>query len=247
MTVDAIRSGIDLSHVDANARPQDDLFGHVNGRWLAEYEMPADRATDGAFRALFDRAEEQVRDLITEASESGAAAGTDQQRIGDLYASFLDEETVERRGVQPLLDELATIDDAADRDALAAVLGTLERTGMGGGVGLYVDTDSKDSTRYLLHFTQSGIGLPDESYYRDPKHAELLTAYPGHIARVFSLVYGGDPGDHATPHPASWRWRPKWPPPTGTWSSDATLNSATTCAPLPNCRPRVLVSTGPAG
>ena len=197
MTVDAIHSGIDLSHVDANARPQDDLFGHVNGRWLAEYEMPADRATDGAFRALFDRAEEQVRDLITEASESGAAPGTDQQRIGDLYASFLDEETVERRGLQPLLDELATIDDAADRDALAAVLGILERTGMGGGVGLYVDTDSKDSTRYLLHFTQSGIGLPDESYYRDPKHAELLTAYPGHIARVFSLVYGGDPGDHA--------------------------------------------------
>lgn len=197
MTVEAIRSGIDLSHVDANARPQDDLFGHVNGRWLAEYEIPADRATDGAFRALFDRAEEQVRDLITEASESPSAAGTDEQRIGDLYASFLDEETVERRGVQPLLDELATIDDAADRDALAAVLGRLERTGMGGGVGLYVDTDSKDSTRYLLHFTQSGIGLPDESYYRDPKHAEVLTAYPGHIARVFSLVYGGDPGDHA--------------------------------------------------
>ena len=66
--VTAIRSGIDLSHVDADARPQDDLFGHVNGRWLAEYDMPADRATDGAFRHLYDRAEEQVRDLIIEAS-----------------------------------------------------------------------------------------------------------------------------------------------------------------------------------
>ncbi len=110
VTVEAIRSGIDLSNVDAGARPQDDLFGHVNGRWLADYEIPADRATDGAFRSLFDRAEDQVRDLITEVSDNASAPGTDEQRIGDLYASFLDEDTVEQRGVQPLLDELAAID-----------------------------------------------------------------------------------------------------------------------------------------
>ena len=194
MTYAAIRSGIDLSFIDPNARPQDDLFGHVNGRWLAEYEMPADRATDGAFRDLFDKAEEQVRDLIIEASER--AADIDAQRIGDLYASFLDEGAVERRGVQPLLDELATIDDAADAAALAAVVGTLQRTGVGGGVGLYIDTDSKDSTRYLVHLTQSGIGLPDESYYREEQHAEVLAAYPGHIARMCGLVVGGSSEDH---------------------------------------------------
>ena len=193
----AVPSGLDLSYVDAATRPQDDLFGHVNGRWLADYSIPADRATDGAFRSLFDRAEEQVRDLITEASASGAAEGTDQQRIGDLYASFLDEATVQSRGVRPLLDELATIDGAADAAALAAVLGQLQRTGVGGGTGVYVDTDSKDSTRYLVHLTQSGIGLPDESYYRDPQHAEILAAYPGHIARMFALVYGGSADDHA--------------------------------------------------
>ncbi|GAB7143064.1 M13 family metallopeptidase [Mycobacterium riyadhense] len=201
MTYAAIHSGIDLSHVDAGARPQDDLYGHVNGRWLSEYQIPADRATDGAFRALFDRAEEQVRELIAEASRaseaSGSELGTDEQRIGDLYASFLDEEAVERAGVQPLLDELATIDEAADRDALAVAIGALQRTGMGGGVALYVDTDAKDSTRYLVHFSQSGIGLPDESYFRDEQHADILAAYPGHIARMFSLVYGGDSAEHA--------------------------------------------------
>ncbi|OIN80022.1 M13 family metallopeptidase [Mycobacterium malmoense] len=197
MTVEAIRSGIDLSYVDANARPQDDLFGHVNGRWLAEYEIPPDRATDGAFRDLFDRAEEQVRDLIVEASQEGAPGGTDQRRIGDLYASFLDEEAVERRGLQPLHDELALIDDAADPVKLAAALGALQRTGVGGGVALYVDTDAKDSARYLVHFAQSGIGLPDESYFRDERHAEVLAAYPGHIARMFDLVFGGDTRDHA--------------------------------------------------
>ncbi|OBI82071.1 M13 family metallopeptidase [Mycobacterium sp. E740] len=196
MTVEAIKSGIDLSHVDADARPQDDLFGHVNGRWLTEYEMPGDRATDGAFRSLYDRAEEHVRDLITEAAASGAAQGTDEQRIGDLYASFIDEQTVAARGVQPLLDELAAIDEADSPDALARVLGALQRTGIGGGSGVYVDTDSKDSTRYLLHLSQSGLGLPDESYYRDEQHAEILAAYPQHIAAMFALVYGSD-GDHA--------------------------------------------------
>ncbi|WP_343600720.1 M13 family metallopeptidase [Mycobacterium sp.] len=192
MTVKTIRSGIDLSYVDPAARPQDDLFGHVNGRWLADYQIPADRATDGAFRELFDQAEVAVRDLITEASEHAAQPGTDEQRIGDLYASFLDEDTVERRGVQPLLDELALIDQAADPAALAAVIGALQRTGVGSGVGAYVDTDAKNSTRYLVHLNQSGIGLPDESYYRDPQHADILTAYPAHIATMFALVYGGD-------------------------------------------------------
>ncbi|KJX74508.1 M13 family metallopeptidase [Mycobacterium lepromatosis] len=195
MTIEAIRSGIDLSYVDANTRPQDDLFGHVNGRWLYEYEIPADRSTDGAFRHLFDQTEEQVRDLITEVSEKAAAGETveaDAKRIGDLYASFLDKETVDRRGTQPLLEELAVIDNATNASDLAAVLGALQRTGMGGGVEVYVDTDSKDSTRYLLHFSQSGIGLPDEAYFHDNQHAEVLAAYPEHIARMFTLVYRGE-------------------------------------------------------
>lgn len=198
MTNTALRSGIDLSYVDDSIRPEDDLFGHVNGRWLAEYEIPADRATDGAFRQLYDRAEEQVRDLIVRASEASenATGGGDAQRIGDLYASFLDEDTVERRGVRPLLDEMAVIDAAADGDALARALGALQRTGAGGGVGVYVDTDAKNSARYLVHFTQSGLGLPDESYYREERHAEVLAAYPAHIARMFALVFGGQPADH---------------------------------------------------
>lgn len=194
LDVSAPHSGIDLSFVDADARPQDDLFGHVNGRWLADYDIPADRATDGAFRLLADRAEEQVRELITTAAGD---PGTDAQRIGDLYASFMDTDRVRAVGLAPLLAELAGVDAAADADALAAVVGALQRTGIGGGAGVYVDTDSKNSTRYLLHVTQSGLGLPDESYYRDPQHAAVLAAYPGHIARMFALVHGGAAEQHA--------------------------------------------------
>lgn len=211
MTLDSdIRSGIDLRFVDSEVRPQDDLFGHVNGRWLDEYDIPADRATDGAFRTLADRAEEQVRDIITSASVADGpdaarssvstdatriSGSIDATRIGDLYASFMDTDTVARVGVAPLLAELATIAAAPDREGLAVVLGRLQRTGIGGGTGVYVDTDSKDSTRYLLHMSQSGLGLPDESYYRDAAHAEILAAYPGHIARMLGLVHGE--GDHA--------------------------------------------------
>ncbi|MUL67432.1 peptidase M13 [Mycobacterium sp. CBMA 234] len=196
MTLEATtpRSGIELSYVDADARPQDDLFGHVNGRWLIDYDIPADRATDGAFRLLADRAEEQVRDLITTAS---GPVGSDAQRIGDLYASFMDTGRVDAVGLAPLRAELALVSEASDANALAAVLGGLQRAGVGGGAGAYVDTDSKDSTRYLLHFTQSGLGLPDESYYRDPQHAAVLAAYPEHIARMLSLVFGGDQAETA--------------------------------------------------
>ena len=197
MTVETLRSGIDLSHVESSVRPQDDLFSHVNGRWLAEYQMPGDRATDGAFRTLYDRAEEQVRELIMQAAAAAAPPGTDEQRIGDLYASFLDADAVEHRGVQPLLTELAAIAAAADPTALAAVIGVLQRTGVGGGVGLYIDTDSKNSSRYLVHVSQSGLGLPDESYYRDEQHASILGAYPGHIAAMFALVFGGTADEYA--------------------------------------------------
>lgn len=109
----------------------------------------------------------------------------------------MDTQTIAERGLQPLLDELALIDAAPDADALAAVLGGLQRTGVGGGAGVYVDTDSKNSTRYLLHMGQSGIGLPDESYFRDEQHAEILAGYPVHIAKMFGLIYGGDHTDTA--------------------------------------------------
>lgn len=198
-TGSGISSGIDLTHRDPAVRPQDDLFGHVNGRWLESYAIPADRATDGAFRELHDRAEEQVREIITGAGSSDPhhPHHPDERRIRDLYASFLDEDTVERRGVAPLLDELELIDVAADPATLAVVVGRLQRTAVGGAVGLYVDTDSKDSSRYLAHLSQSGLGLPDESYYRDEQHAAILGAYPGHIARMFAVVLGGSPDEHA--------------------------------------------------
>ncbi|QSE82755.1 M13 family metallopeptidase [Rhodococcus koreensis] len=184
----AQRSGIDLTHLDSDTRAQDDLFVHVNGKWIDDYEIPADRAIDGAFRTLYDKAEVDVQNIIEEAAASGAAPGTDAQRIGDLYGSFMDADVVEAAGLAPIAGELADVASAADLSALAVVIGRLQRTGVGGAVGHYVDTDAKNSARYLVHFSQSGIGLPDESYYRQDEHAEIRAAYVKHIAKMFALA-----------------------------------------------------------
>ena len=182
-----VNSGIDLSYQDENTRAQDDLFVHVNGKWLEEYDIPADRAVDGAFRTLYDRAEVDVQTIIEESAAANPPAGSDAQKIGNLFSSFMDADRAEQLGVTPIADELTAISDATDLVTLAGVLGSLQRTGVGGAIGHYVDTDAKQSDRYLVHFSQSGIGLPDESYYRQDEYAEIRTSYLDHISKMFAL------------------------------------------------------------
>jgi putative endopeptidase len=181
----ATRSGLDLRWVDPAIRPQDDLFGHVNGVWLATSEIPEDRAQDGAIRALRDQAEEDVRTILEQAAE---VDDPDAHRIADLYRSFLDVKRVEAAGVhplRPLLDELAAAEDGAQ---LAAVLGRRQRERLVSLSAVSVATDAKDSSRYLLHLSQSGLGLPDESYYREDAYAEIRAAYLAHLTRLAELV-----------------------------------------------------------
>ncbi|GAA2061576.1 M13 family metallopeptidase [Williamsia deligens] len=181
-------SGIDLSWVDDDIRAQDDLYAHVNGRWLAEHEIPSDRPIDGSFLALRDRAEENVRDIVVECAGSDAERGSDAQRIGDLYTSFMDTDRIESLGLDPIRSDLDRIAGISSVEELAEVIGELQRRGVGGAVGFYVDTDSKQSDRYLVHLGQSGIGLPDESYYREDKHAETRSGYVAHIERMLTLA-----------------------------------------------------------
>ncbi|GIJ00313.1 putative endopeptidase [Sediminihabitans luteus] len=186
------RSGIDLTALDPATRPQDDLYRHVNGRWLATHEIPADRSIDGSFRALHDQAEEHVREIVEEA---GALAATDpdaatgvQGKIGGLYASFMDTERVAALGVTPLQADLALVDAATTQAELTGTLGALQRTGAGGAVGFWVDNDAKDPETYVVHLTQGGLGLPDEAYYREDQYAELREAYVAHLARMLALA-----------------------------------------------------------
>ncbi len=177
-------------------RPQDDLFGHVNGRWLDETEIPADRSSWGPFVQLADVAEEQVHAIIEDLARQVAAGedvDDDAHKIGDLFASFMDTEAIARNGlrpVRPLIDAVAGLRDIRD---LAAFLGEFERIGGHGLFGSYVDTDSKDSDRYLFNLVQGGLGLPDESYYRDEKFADIREKYVAYLTRLFGLAAHPDP------------------------------------------------------
>ncbi|MBE7191910.1 M13 family metallopeptidase [Gordonia polyisoprenivorans] len=190
-------SGLDLDWVDDAVRVQDDLFTHVNGKWLESHTIPEDRSVDGAFHVLRDRAEENVRDIIVEAAESNPESGTDAAKIGDLYGSFMDTEHIEALGIGPISGELEAIAAISDVSELSARMGRLQRHGVGGLFGFYVDTDARQSDRYLVHVVQSGLGLPDESYYREDKHAATLDAYRAHVAKMFTLAGFDDADDRA--------------------------------------------------
>lgn len=149
-----------------------DLFHHVNGEWVESHEIPADRGIDGSFYALRDKAEEDVHTIVSETS--------------DLFASFMDTDAINAAGTAPLQPDLDLI-AVKDIEEFAHNLGVLDRTGVGSPLAFWVEKDSQgeDSVPYLV---QSGLGLPDEAYYREDAHAETRTTYQKHVARMLAFL-----------------------------------------------------------
>ena len=185
---------------------RDSLFRHVNGAWLDSASIPADQGAYGSFQELRDASELAVRRLCESAAAGMAGAsgpiraGHDEdgarQRIGALYASFMDEDRVEARGLEPILTGLAAIESVADLEEFMELSGSLQQEGVGGLVQTGALNDVGSPDRMLLHLLQDGLGLPDESYYREEKFAQILSAYRRHVARMFSLAgIGGDSGE----------------------------------------------------
>ena len=188
------RSGIDKSFIDPATRSQDDLYRHVNGKWLIEAKIPPDRPMDGAFHKLRDQSETDLRAIIETTAASGdRPAGSEAQKVGDLYASFINEAKVEQLGLTPIEQELASVDAIHDKAGLIQALAKISRTGTDGLIGLSIDTDAKKSDRYIIYLSQSGIGLPDESYYRDDKYKAIRATYLTHIRNILALGGIADP------------------------------------------------------
>ena len=174
-------------------RAQDDLFRHVNAHWLDSAEIPDDRATFGAFEELRDNAELAVREIIEEAAAASDATGP-AQLIGDLYRSFMDTDAVEAGWAAPLTARLAEVDALTDVTAFVSAVGRFERAGVGGFFGSYVDTDPGQPDRYTVELLQGGLGLPDESYYREEQYADIRTAYVRHLETILGLAGVADAG-----------------------------------------------------
>ena len=178
-----MKSGIDRQFMNPAIRPQDDLFRHFAGTWLDTYEIPADRASDGVSRTLYDIAEVQVREIIETASGEGEA-----QKIGDLYKSFMDTEAIKARGLTPLAADLAAIDSITDLASFITTMAQLEMKGIGGIFGAAIYADSMDSSMNIFHIGQGGLSLPDEAYYREEQYLPIREAFLAHVTKMGELA-----------------------------------------------------------
>ena len=181
-----MKPGLEKAAFKESVRPQDDLFRHVNGKWLDETEIPEDKAIHGSFHMLADDSELAVKEILEEASKN-PSPGVSQQ-IGDLYACFMDEDHIESLGAKPLEPELARVEAVETITELFRLIGELESEGVGGFWGSYVDNDPGNPERYLLHFYQGGLGLPDRDYYFDEKYEDIRKDYLPHLEKMLSLA-----------------------------------------------------------
>ena len=182
------QSGITLSNIDESVRPQDDLYQHVNGAWLKSTVIPDDRPLEGTFTALRDGAELAVRAIIEEAAAKGDDASGIERKVGGLYTSFMDEEAIEAKGMEPIRDRLAEVFATASPAEVVSLTGRLFRSDVSGLFSIYPAPDAGNPDRILLYVGQCGLGLPDESYYRDEKFAGIVSAYAKYVAKLFGLA-----------------------------------------------------------
>jgi putative endopeptidase len=182
-------SGVELQYVDDSVRPQDDFYKHINGKWLAATEIPADKGSYGSFDQLFDNSQTQLRGIVEGLQKSADAADPDQQKIADLYSSFMDEQGLESRGLHPLDAEFARIDALKDKKEIPALIAHLTIIGADQPYAPVVHSDAKDPTRYVFDLQQSGLGMPDRDYYllNDDKMKLARTQYGKHVEKMLQL------------------------------------------------------------
>ncbi len=183
--------------IDRAIKPGDDFYHYANGGWLRTTTIPAGKTSYDTRAILVARTSERVRDLIQEAAAAQSAKGSVGQKVGDYYASFMDESGIESKGMTSLSDEMAMISAITNKASLSAYLGTTLNsevdglTGNGDHIfGVWVNQSFTDSEHYVFHLLQGGLGMPDRDDYLDPspKRSELRVQYQSHIAAMLKLA-----------------------------------------------------------
>ena len=186
-----LTSGINKENMDTKVKPGDNFANYVNGTWLKTMKIPADKASYGAFDLLYDQSQKDVKTIIEEAAKGNTSDGSDEQKIGDCFSSFMNRKDRDAKGIQPIQAELKSIDGISNYNDLASFFGTANRTGINIPFNISVYTDFKDPTKYTLITWQGGLGLPEKEYYTssDAKMADIRKKYIVHVEKM--LLLGG--------------------------------------------------------
>lgn len=183
--------GVDLADMDRSVRPGNDFFDYVVGSWVKNAKIPADRVCAGVNLDIQNQLDADLKAIVQSAAAKHAAAGDISQQIGDLYASYMNEELLNKKGVEPVRSLLTSIDAITDRPGLNAVLVSFNgKTRVDDPFPVSVDIDPKTPTRYLPKIWQGGLSLGDRGYYvnTDPESVELRNKFVAHVAKLLGLA-----------------------------------------------------------
>ena len=182
--------GVELEHIDSNVRPGDDFFRFVNGVWLENFELPPDHGRYGSFNQLTDQAEEHIKEILEESSDRKTERTEIEQKIGDYYVSFMDLESINTKGLEPLNDWLSQIDAIDSLESLLKVFGTVACQQTTVPITLSVSVDRKNPDRYLLNVSVSGLGMPDRDYYLEDSRemSEYRESYVENITSILNRM-----------------------------------------------------------
>ncbi|WP_394203975.1 M13 family metallopeptidase [Shewanella waksmanii] len=188
-------SGVEKQNFDTNVRHQDDFYYSVNGHWLANTPIPADKSNYGAFSVLYEQSQQALKTIIEQAAATpNKAIGSSEQKVGDFYASYMNETLVEELGVTPLSDAMAEIALAKDHNDIATLMGSMLISGTSMPFGFYVNNDAKNSSEYAVYLYQSGLTLPDRDYYLkdDAKFVANRDALNAYVEQLLTSANYGD-------------------------------------------------------
>jgi len=187
-----LTSGIDMQNADTAVRPQDDFYTYVNGKWLQKTDIPADKSLWGAFYELREISLNQLHTIVETVSQNKTITpGSNEQKIADMYASFMDEPALDSLGLKPLKSEFAKIEALRNKTQIAGMIAHLSRIGVKVPYEIGIHQDARDSTKVIADLAQSGLGLPDRDYYLnddDAKLKETRTKYLVHIEKMLTLA-----------------------------------------------------------
>jgi putative endopeptidase len=180
----------DVSQIDSTINPCEDFEQFAVGNWLKNNPVPESESRWGSFNIVHDANEIKLRAIVEEAAKSKTEKGTALQQVGDFYSSALDSTTVNELGIKPIQPLLDKIDAVSNIQELVEMMAETKKIGSGSMFSGYVGIDSKNSSQYIMHLSQGGLGLPDKTYYKpsDERGEKILAEYQKHIAAIFVLA-----------------------------------------------------------